>query len=102
MTLRDEARDPWTYLIGGLAGGVAWAVGVPIAAAAGVGAAVLGVKAVVGAVLRGPKERGPDLLPVTGKTPEDGWLKRGERAVGSFDKLASSIPAGMVSDRSHS
>lgn len=100
MALSDEARDPWTYLLGGLAAGVAWAVSVPIAAAIGVGAAVAGVKAVVGGALGGRRasdRRAP--LPVTGKTPEDGWLKRGERAVASFDALASSVPEGMVSER---
>ncbi len=100
MSFRDEAHDPWTYLLGGFAGGVAWAVGVPIVAAAGVGAAVLGVKALVGTAIRSPNRRGPALLPVTSKTPEDGWLRRAERAVESFDKLASSVPAGMVSEHS--
>jgi hypothetical protein len=65
-----------------------------------VGAAVAGVKAVVGGLggRRGSARREP--LPVKGKTPEDAWLKRGERAVQSFDALASSVPEGMVSERS--
>jgi hypothetical protein len=101
MAIRDEARDPWTYLLGGLAGGVAWAVGLPVLAAVGVGAAVLGVKAVVGSALGGgPGDAGPELLPVTGHSPEEGWLRRGERAVASFAKLASSVPKGMISERS--
>ena len=99
MALSDEARDPWTYLLGGLAAGVAWAVSVPIVAAIGVGAAVAGVKAVVGGTL-GRRASRRDPLPVTGKTEEEGWLKRGERAVASFDALASSVPEGMVSERS--
>lgn len=101
MSLSDEARDPWTYVLGGLAAGVAWAVSVPVAAAIGVGAAVAGVKAVVGGALGGRRASGRrEPLPVKGKTPEDGWLKRGERAVASFDALASSVPEGMVSERS--
>ena len=100
MALREEARDPWTYLLGGLAGGVAWAVGVPVAAAVGVGAAVLGVKTALGAMLGGRDTPSrPDPLPVTGKTPEDGWLRRADRAVASFDKLVGSVPAGMVGER---
>jgi hypothetical protein len=101
MAIRDEARDPWTYLLGGLAGGVAWAVGLPVVAAVGVGAAVLGVKAVVGSALGGAREdAGPELLPVTGRSPEEQWLRRGEHAVDSFAKLVSSVPKGMVSERS--
>ena len=100
MGIRDEARDPWTYLLSGLAAGVAWAVGVPAGAAVAVGAAVLGVKAVVGAALGGRGSGRPEALPVMAKTPEDGWLRRAERAVDSFDKLGSSVPAGMVSERS--
>ena len=99
MALKDEARDPWTYLLGGLAGGVAWAVGVPVAAAIGVGAVVLGIKAAAGAAIGGSREEGRSLLPVTGKTPEDRWLKRGQRAVDSFAKLASSVPPGIVATK---
>ena len=63
MALRDEARDPWTYILGALAGGAAWAVGVPVIAAAGVGAAVLGVKAAVAAALGTGPQRPPTPAP---------------------------------------
>lgn len=53
MTLREELRDPWGILIGGLASGLGWAVGIPIAAAAGIGAAVWGVRAATGTALGG-------------------------------------------------
>ena len=43
MGLRDELRDPWVYILGGLTGGIAWAVGVPVVVAAGIGAAVAGL-----------------------------------------------------------
>jgi signal transduction histidine kinase len=100
VALKDEARDPWTYVLGGLAGGVAWAVGVPAAIAVGVGAAVLGIKAVAGAMLGVQSGEGKGtLLPVSGKTPEDRWLKRGQRAVDSFAKLASSVPPGIVATK---
>jgi len=52
MRLRDELRDPWSILIGGLAGGLGWAVGIPAVAAAGIGAAVWAVKGLAGAADR--------------------------------------------------
>lgn len=51
MDLRTEARDPWAFVLAGLAGGLGWAVGIPVAAAVGVGAAVYGVRVLAGAVL---------------------------------------------------
>ncbi len=104
MALRDEARDPWTYILGALAGGTAWAVGVPVLAAAGVGAAVLGVKAAIAAVL-GTGERRPARtppLPVAERSPERHWLDRAQEAVASFRDLAGSVPEGLVSERSRS
>jgi hypothetical protein len=53
VSLRQELRDPWGILVGGLACGLGWAVGIPIAAAAGIGATVWGVRAASGAVFRG-------------------------------------------------
>ena len=105
MALKDEARDPWTYILGALVGGAAWAVGVPVLAAAGVGAAVLGVKAAIGSALGGgrstrPGER-PD-LPVAPRSPERHWLDRAERSVASFRDLARSVPEGIVSERGRS
>jgi hypothetical protein len=104
MALKDEARDPWTYILGALVGGTAWAVGVPALAAAGVGAAVLGVKAAIGSALGGtrrdPAER-PD-LPVDARSPEHQWLDRAKQAVASFRDLAGSVPEGIVSERSRS
>ena len=106
MALKDETRDPWTYIIGALVGGAAWAVGVPLLAAAGVGAAVFGVKAAVGAALGGgdrPAASGQaPPLPVTDLSPEERWLGRAERAVASFGSLAGSVPEGIVSQRGRS
>lgn len=105
MALRDEARDPWTYILGALAGGAAWAVGVPVLAAAGVGAAVLGVKAAIGSALgTGGREtsRRPPPLPVADHSPERHWLDRAQEAVVSFRELAGSVPEGLVSERSRS
>jgi hypothetical protein len=106
MSFRDQVRDPWTYLLGGLAGGVAWAVGLPALAIVAVGAAVGAVKAVSGVALgegRAPLPPVPPLpLPTTDDTPEGGWLDRAERAVATFDRLARSIPNQILSERTRS
>ena len=104
MALRDEARDPWTYILGAVAGGAAWAVGVPLLAAAGVGAAVLGVKAAIGSALGGRDGDAPARpdLPVADRSPERAWLDRAQRAVASFRDLARSVPEGLVSERTAS
>jgi len=44
MALRREIREPWALALGGLAAGFGWAIGIPVAAAAGIGAAVYGVR----------------------------------------------------------
>jgi hypothetical protein len=106
MALRDQLRDPWTYILAGMAGGVAWAVGIPVAAAVGVAGVVGAAKTVVGAALgvggertREPEPAGGRLLPVTQGSPESGWLDRSTAAVGSFDRLAGSLPAGPLGER---
>ena len=105
MALRDEARDPWTYIVGALVGGAAWAVGVPVLATAGVGAAVLGVKAAIGSVLGGAgtsRSGEAHELPVADRSPEQAWLRRAQKAVASFRDLAGSVPQGLVSERGRS
>lgn len=106
MGLREQVRDPWTYLLGALAGGVAWAVGLPAAAILGVGAAVSAAKAATGAVL-GESARPPGAIPSRPPssregTPEAVWLERAEQAVAAFDRLAGSIPNQILSERSRS
>jgi hypothetical protein len=103
MALRDEVRDPWVYILAGLCGGAAWAVGIPAVAAAGVGLAVGAVRAGVGTVLGPASGRHIETdatLPVTDRSPEQEWLRRGDSAVASFRELALSLPAGLASSRS--
>jgi hypothetical protein len=106
MRLRDEASDPWGLIIGAAAGGLAWATGIPVIAAAGIGAAVYGVKVISGLFDR---RRGGGKLQVTGaggrplavnrSSPESWWLERGRQAVRSFDDLAGSMAAGPLAER---
>lgn len=102
MALRDEVRDPWVYILAGLGGGVAWAVGIPLVAAAGVGLAVGAVRAGIGAALGSPDGQRVEALdpPVTDRSPEQGWLSRGISAVEAFRDLALSLPEGLASSRS--
>lgn len=55
MSARDQLRDPWGWLVAGIAGGVGWAALAPLGPAAipvglAIGAAVLGTKVAVGSV----------------------------------------------------
>lgn len=111
MSLSDELRDPWGYIVAGTSGGMAWAllagataVGGPaaIAIGAGVGAAVLGVKAVTGAVVnRGPRRPRAD-VPEPQRPPRGTvaarWFEQAEAAVHSLDDMAGTAPAGPTGD----
>ena len=104
MGVREELRDPWVYILGGLAGGIAWAVGVPAVAAGGVGVAVAGVRAGLGALLGAGATDAPawQIPKVADRSPEQAWLTRGEEAVRSFREMAASLPSGLASTRSAS
>jgi hypothetical protein len=94
VSVREELRDPWGWLVAGAAGGVGWAVlaGSAVALPVGVaiGAAVLGTKVVLGA-LSGSKEQDapaytnrerPDALPLPPPgSPAARLLVRGDAAV---------------------
>jgi hypothetical protein len=107
MSLRDEVRDPWSYVLGGVAGGLAWAlipVGVVLApiVGVGVGAAVVGAKVLAGAFAHpedGPKRYRVRRLPVAEHSNEAEWLQRAERAQRAFRDIASSAPEGPVAER---
>jgi hypothetical protein len=85
--LRDELADPWGPLVAGVIGGLAWAVGTPGLVAVGVGAAVYGVKAAVGALMGNPRTAAAPPLPAVG-TPARHWLDRAAAAVGALDDMA--------------
>lgn len=103
MSISDEVRDPWSYVVGGLAGGMAFAVGIFPPAAAAIGAAVLGVKVFTGAFTnRGQRRaarRREKRLPVITRTPEAAWLNRAEEAVDQFHDIAQSTTDGPIADQ---
>src|SRR5262245_47483919 len=101
MGLRDELRDPWTVVLAGLAGGLGWAAGVPALAAAGIGAAVLGVKVLTGAAVN-RSASGPDEPPLSRGSPEEGWVRRGERAVDRIRReVAAAGPGPFAEECAH-
>ena len=88
--MTEELRDPWGPLVAGVVGGLAWAVGTPVAAAVAVGAVVYGVKAAVGSLV-GPGDDGPAEPPRPHPgSPAALWLRRGESAVLALDDMARS------------
>ena len=104
MSLSEELRDPWGYVVAGTSGGMAWAVvsatalaGAPaVAVGVGIGAAVLGIKALTGAVLSRQPRRPADLEP---QRPPRGsvaarWFEQAEAAVHSLDEMARTAPQG--------
>jgi hypothetical protein len=98
MAFRDEITDPWSLVLAGLAGGLGWAVGLPALAAAGVGAAVYGVKILTGAAVnRKPPSTGE--LRVRAHSEEARWLERAERAVMTFERLGHAAQPGPVTQR---
>ncbi len=100
MALRDEARDPWGFLLGGLAAGLGWAVGLPAAAAAAIGAAVYGAKVVTGGLVNREDGGGGRVLRVRSGSAEERWVRRAEQAVRSFRRLGDSVRSGPVAERS--
>ena len=100
MSLSDELRDPWGLVIAGVAGGLAWAVSAPVAAAVGVGAAVYGVKALTGVLVnRTPKRPEQAELPRPPRgSYQAQWLARAESAVQSLDELARTAAPGHTGE----
>lgn len=100
MSVADEARDPWSYVLSAFAGGMTWAlVGGPVGV--GVGAAVLATKLLAGAFVRpaGPARVRERRLRVAEHSDEAGWLARAERACATFREVAASAGEGPVRER---
>jgi hypothetical protein len=99
MRLRDELLDPLGLMFAGIAGGVVAATGAAALVAAGVGAGVYVTKVVAGLLTDRPA-RVPEtrVLPVTGGSAEEAWLRRDEAAERSFGEVSESISAGPISE----
>jgi hypothetical protein len=99
MTVRDELRDPWGWLVAGVSGGLGWAVlatplgPAAVAVGAGIGAAVLATKVAVGAARGGhdsaaagiDRDRPRDRLPEAPRGTIQRELQA--RAVAAVDRL---------------
>ena len=109
MSVSDEVRDPWSYIVGGLAGGFAFAVAAgPLAPVVGlgVGAAVFATKVLSGVFAKGDargrkrrRDRTDRRLPVLTRTPEAAWLARASQALNVFDDIARSARGGPIAER---
>jgi hypothetical protein len=95
MTVGEELRDPWGWLVAGVSGGIGWAALAGVSAAAlpvgiVIGAAVLGTKVAIGAATRPRSQQKleyadrsrPDELPLPPpNSPAALLLQRGDGAV---------------------
>jgi hypothetical protein len=103
MAVQDEVRDPWTYVVGALAGGAALATGLFIPPVAiGIGVAVAASKVLTGAFFKSDKRRAmakDRRLPVITRTPEAAWLARAGQAQAVFDDIADSAHDGPIGER---
>jgi len=97
MGFRREIREPWALALGGLAAGFGWAIGIPVAAAAGIGAAVYGVRVVSGAVVNGRRETAP-LPDVRRGSPEAAWLRRAQSATTKLERLRDEAGQGPIGE----
>jgi hypothetical protein len=111
VSLKDELAEPWGLLIGATAAGAAWAVHLPLAAAAGIGVAVYVTKAATSAWERrrrgiagrvGRRQLGPGGAPALAVDPrstEGWWLERARKARESFSELARGMAPGPLAER---
>lgn len=106
MGLSEELRDPWGLVAGGISGGMAWALtaaalgGPPaIALGLGIGAVVVGAKAVTGALVgREERPREQELpRPPRGSAAAQ-WLERAEGSVRSLEEMARTTHPGAAGD----
>jgi hypothetical protein len=106
VSLSDELRDPWGLVAGGISGGMAWALtaaalgGAPaVALGVGIGAVVVGAKALTGVLVgREERPRQQDLpRPPRGSAAAQ-WLSRAEASVRSLEEMARTTSAGASGD----
>jgi hypothetical protein len=101
--MRNELLNRWGLLLAAVAAGVAWAIGVPLPAAAIIGVVVwlarAGLAAVpTKAVPANAVETKPDTPRIRSGSDEAGWVARAERAVAGFADAATGVPDGPIAD----
>jgi hypothetical protein len=95
--VRREIREPWAIALGGLAAGFGWAIGIPVAAAAGIGAAVYGVRVATGTIVNGRRDAG-SLPDVRRGSPEAAWLHRAQAATTKIERLRDDAGQGPIGE----
>lgn len=95
-----ELTEPWTLLLAASSAGVAWAVQLPTALAAGVGVAVVVARAGIATwQRRGARDSGgPAPAEVDPRSLEGRWIGRAEAAARQFDGLSESLGSGPLAD----
>jgi len=101
MKFARELAEPWGLLLAATSAGVAWAVQLPVAAAVGVGVAVLAARAGVAVLGRekAPPPREARVLDVEPGTAEEKWLHRALAAADGFASLSGSLASGPLAER---
>lgn len=99
MRFLRELTEPWGLLLAATSAGAAWAVQLPVVAAAGIGGAVLVAKAGIATWQRMHHPASPDSLPVAPGSEEARWLDRAEDAADDFASLSESMSAGPLADQ---
>ena len=95
MSVSDELKDPWGWLVAGISGGLGWAVlAAPLGPAAvvvgaGIGAIVLGSKVTLGSMRHQEKEQRRDRLPEAPRQSVQGqFVRRAQTAAQQIHALA--------------
>jgi hypothetical protein len=102
VTVRDEAGDPWGPLIGALVGGLAWAVGVPLALAVVIGAAAYVVRVLTGvatAALTGRRSGPVELAAPPRGSAAGQLLSRAVAAVREIREQSATLSPGPARDQ---
>jgi pimeloyl-ACP methyl ester carboxylesterase len=98
MRFLRELAEPWGVLLAATSAGAAWAVQLPVAAAAGVGAVVLVSKAAI-AAWQSRDDKGPEPPQIEPRSEEAKWVRRAEDAADDFDSLSRSLSPGPLADQ---
>lgn len=94
-----ELAEPWGILLAGSSAGAAWALQLPVPAAAGVGGAVLLARAGIAAWQSRGTGDARSAVRVDVDSVEGRWLRRAEDAADSFETLSESLAPGPLAEQ---